>query len=68
MSWMSFNLFGLITRIPDQSSGMVILDLAIEQSKALVEMLKLNIFREDNVVFQPVLGDDLSGVFVALHR
>ncbi|VAW12256.1 hypothetical protein MNBD_BACTEROID03-2568 [hydrothermal vent metagenome] len=47
----SFNLFGLVTRIPDQNSGMVILDLAIEQSKALIEMLKLHIFREDNVVF-----------------
>ncbi|MCK5442691.1 MAG: hemerythrin domain-containing protein [Maribacter sp.] len=47
----SFNLFGLVTRIPDQSSGMVVLDLAVEQSKALIEMLKLHIFREDNVVF-----------------
>jgi len=47
----SFNLFGLITRIPDDSSRLVILDLAVEQSKALIEMLKLHIFREDNVVF-----------------
>jgi len=47
----SFNLFGLITRIPDDGSRLVILDLAIEQSKALIEMLKLHIFREDNVVF-----------------
>lgn len=47
----SFNLFGLVTRIPDESSGMVILDLAVQQSKALIEMLKIHIFREDNVVF-----------------
>lgn len=47
----SFNLFGLITRIPDPGSAMVILDLAVEQTKALIEMLKLHIFREDNVVF-----------------
>lgn len=47
----SFNLFGLVTRIPDPASGMVILDLAVEQSKSLIEMLKLHIFREDNVVF-----------------
>ena len=47
----SFNLFGLVTRIPHEASGMVILDLAVEQSKALIEMLKLHIFREDNVVF-----------------
>lgn len=55
----SFNLFGLVTRIPDQNSGMVILDLAIEQSKALIEMLKLHIFREDNVVF-PIANNYLS--------
>lgn len=55
----SFNLFGLITRIPDKNSGMVILDLAIEQSKALIEMLKLHIFREDNVVF-PIANKYLS--------
>lgn len=55
----SFNLFGLITRIPDESSGMVILDLAVEQSKALIEMLKLHIFREDNVVF-PIANKYLS--------
>jgi hemerythrin-like domain-containing protein len=55
----SFNLFGLVTRIPDQSSGMVILDLAIEQSKALIEMLKIHIFREDHVVF-PIANNYLS--------
>jgi hemerythrin-like domain-containing protein len=55
----SFNLFGLVTRIPDEASGMVILDLAVEQSKALIEMLKLHIFREDNVVF-PIANTYLS--------
>jgi len=55
----SFNLFGLITRIPDDSSRLVILDLAVEQSKALVELLKLHIFREDNVVF-PIANNYLS--------
>ena len=55
----SFNLFGLITRIPDDGSRLVILDLAVEQSKALVEMLKLHIFREDNVVF-PIANKYLS--------
>lgn len=55
----SFNLFGLITRIPDEGSVMVILDLAIEQSKALIEILKLHIFREDNVVF-PLVNNYLS--------
>ena len=55
----SFNLFGLVTRIPDEGSGMVILDLAVEQSKALIEMLKIHIFREDNVVF-PIANKYLS--------
>jgi len=55
----SFNLFGLITRIPDNGSRLVILDLAVEQSKALVELLKLHIFREDNVVF-PIANNYLS--------
>jgi len=55
----SFNLFGLITRIPDPGSAMVILDLAVEQTKALIEMLKLHIFREDNVVF-PIANDYLT--------
>ena len=47
----SFNLFGLVTRIPDDNSRLVVLDLAIEQSKHLVELLKLHIFREDHIVF-----------------
>jgi len=55
----SFNLFGLITRIPDEGSAMVILDLAVEQSKSLIEILKLHIFREDNVVF-PIANTYLS--------
>jgi hemerythrin-like domain-containing protein len=55
----SFNLFGLITRISDEGSSMVILDLAVEQSKALIEMLKLHIFREDHVVF-PLANNYLS--------
>ncbi len=55
----SFNLFGLITRIPDPGSAMVILDLAVEQTKALIEMLKLHIFREDNVVF-PIANNYLA--------
>lgn len=55
----SFNLFGLITRIPDESSGLVILDLAVEQSKVLIEILKLHIFREDHVVF-PIANNYLS--------
>lgn len=58
----SFNLFGLLTRIPDEASGLVILDLAVEQSKSLIEMLKLHIFREDNVVFP------LANKYIPVHE
>ena len=47
----SFNLFGLVTKLKDQDSKLIILDLAIEQGKALVELIRLHIFREDSIVF-----------------
>ncbi len=55
----SFTLFGLITRIPEDNSRLVVLDLAVEQSKVLIEKLKLHIFREDHVVF-PLANTYLS--------
>ena len=45
-----FNLFGLTLRLPDADSRLIVLDAAIEQGKVLVELLKLHIFREENVV------------------
>lgn len=47
----TFTLFGLSGRLPDPSSRVVVLDLAVEQGKNLVEMLRLHIFREDKIVF-----------------
>lgn len=47
----SFNLFGLGGRLPDHASRAITLDAAVEQGFALVERLRLHIFREDNVVF-----------------
>jgi len=46
-----FNFFGLVSRLPDQRSAVMVLDAAIEQGKALVERLRLHIFREDQIVF-----------------
>ncbi|MCC6866850.1 MAG: hemerythrin domain-containing protein [Ignavibacteria bacterium] len=46
-----FNFFGLASRLPDADSRTIVLDLAIEQGKALIEYLRLHIFREDNVIF-----------------
>ena len=55
----SFNLFGLAPRIPDNNSRLIILDLAVEQSKTLIELLKLHIFREDHIIF-PLVQQYLS--------
>lgn len=48
---LAFNFFGLAARLPDPKSQVMVLDAAINQGKALVEQLRLHIFREDNVVF-----------------
>ena len=47
----TFNFMGLSGRLPDIASRALVLDAAIEQGKALIELLKLHIFREDNIVF-----------------
>ena len=45
------NFLGLVFRLPDERSGMIVLDAALEQGRNLVELLRLHVFREDNVVF-----------------
>lgn len=45
------NFMGLAFRFPDEKTKLIILDAALEQSKFLVELLRLHVFREDNVVF-----------------
>lgn len=45
------NFLGLVFRLPDERSAMIVLDAALEQGKNLVELLRLHVFREDNVVF-----------------
>lgn len=44
------NFFELAFRLPDQGSKLIVLDMALEQGKDLVELLRLHIFREDNMV------------------
>lgn len=46
-----FNLFALFSRIPDERSRIMILDVALQEGKALVELLKVHIFREDTILF-----------------
>jgi len=45
------NFLGLVFRLPDERSAMIVLDAALEQGKNLVELLRLHVFREDNIVF-----------------
>jgi iron-sulfur cluster repair protein YtfE (RIC family) len=45
------NFLGLVFRLPDERSAMIVLDAALEQGKNLAELLRLHVFREDNVVF-----------------
>ncbi len=45
------NFLGLVFRLPHERSAMIVLDAALEQGKNLVELLRLHVFREDNVVF-----------------
>jgi len=51
MATLTFSLMGIASRLRDKTSYTLLLDTAIEQGLALVELLRLHIFREDNVVF-----------------
>lgn len=47
----TFNLLALSARLSHLASRAMVLDAAIEQGKQIVEIMRLHIFREDNVVF-----------------
>jgi len=48
---LSFNLFGLAARITDERSKFFIFDVAYQNARELIEMLRLHIYREDNTLF-----------------
>ncbi len=54
-----FNFLGVASRLPDENSRLLVLDAAIEQGKSLVELIKLHIFRENEVVF-PLAAKNLT--------
>ncbi|GMQ82140.1 MAG: hypothetical protein BMS9Abin05_1584 [Rhodothermia bacterium] len=56
----TFNFFGLASRLPDPASTAIVMDAAVEQGRALVEALRLHIFRENTVVF-PLAQKRISG-------
>lgn len=45
------NFLGLAFRFPDEQTRLTVLDAALEQAGFLVELLRLHIFREDNMIF-----------------
>ena len=51
LSAVTFNMFALFARIPDERSRLMILDVAINQARELIELLKLHIYREDTIIF-----------------
>jgi len=48
---LAFNILGLASRLPDTQSRAITYDIACHNGMELVELLKLHIFREDNIVF-----------------
>ena len=45
------NFLRLGRHLPDESSTLVVRDAALRHAKSLVELLRLHVFREDNIVF-----------------
>lgn len=58
-----FNFISLAARLPDSASRALTFDVATEQGFALIELLKLHIFREENVVFPKANKYIVSGEF-----
>ncbi len=48
---LAFNMLGLAARLSDQQSRMFVYDVAYDNGRELIEMLKLHIYREDNILF-----------------
>jgi len=64
----TFSFFGLAGRLPDSASAAITLDAAMHQAKALVELLRIHIFREDNVVFPAAQRHITSEEFGAMNE
>ena len=48
---LTFNILGLAVRLPDKHSQMLTYDVAYNTGVEFVELLKLHIYREDNILF-----------------
>ena len=47
----SLNLYSLSFKLLDQDSKILVLDSALKTAQNLVELLKLHVFRENNILF-----------------
>lgn len=45
------NLIRVASILPDEKSAMLVVDMAVREATSLVEVLRLHMFREDNIVF-----------------
>lgn len=68
LSNLAFNLPGLTPRLSDQNSRLIVLYLAIEQSMAMIELLRLHIYREDHIVFDLANKHLSSNELDQIHR
>ena len=50
-----FNFLGLGSRLPDKRSQKITFEAAFEQGIAIVETMKLHIFREENILFSQAM-------------
>ncbi len=51
LSAVMLNFFGIAGHLPDRASQRMVIEAGIRQGRALVEILRLHIFREDEVLF-----------------
>jgi len=61
-----FNFLGLGSRLPDKRSQEITFEAAFEQGIAIVETMKLHIFREENILFPQAMKLFTSSEFEKL--
>jgi hemerythrin-like domain-containing protein len=58
---LSFNMFGLASRLKDPEDRMFVLNTATQTARELIELIRLHIYREENKVFplaQQLISDE----------
>lgn len=65
---LSFNLWGLATRITDATSRIFICDTAYDTSREFTELLRLHIYREDYTLFPLAMKLISQEEFTVIHQ